>query len=284
MAKKTTVGEDRVVKVYDAEGATTAATVTLPASIFDVPLNVPLIHQVVEAQRAAARQGSASTKTRGDVSGGGKKPWRQKGTGRARQGSTRAPQWKGGGVVHGPHPRSYSQRTPKKMIAGALRSALSDRARNDAIYVFSALVSGEKPSTKAAIATLSHVTRAKKILVVVDRDSETARVTVLSYKNVPGVHVVWSDQLNTYDVVDADRVIFTEEALNAYIERVQAARRRGDAAETEKVESKVKGVEQKKSDKTSESYEADHSEELAKTAKAEAKEAKKAKKAKEDDK
>lgn len=286
MAKNITAGEDRVVKVYDAEGALTKATVTLPASIFDVPLNVPLIHQVVEAQRAAARQGTASTKTRGDVAGGGKKPWRQKGTGRARQGSIRAPQWKGGGVVHGPHPRSYAQRTPKKMIAGALRSALSDRARNDALYVFSALVSGEKPSTKAAIATLTKVTDSKKILVVVDRDGELARTTVLSYQNVPGVHVVWADQLNTYDVVDADRVIFTEDALDFYIQRVTAARA-ASSADSEEVESEVKGVEEKKADKTTASYEADHAEELAETAKAEAKKAKKAKKskkAKEDDK
>ena len=127
MAKNITAGEDRKVPVYDAEGAKTKATVVLPASIFDVALNIPLIHQVVEAQRAAARQGTHATKTRSEVSGGGKKPWRQKGTGRARQGSIRAPQWKGGAVVHGPQPRDYSQRTPKKMIAGALRSALSDR-------------------------------------------------------------------------------------------------------------------------------------------------------------
>lgn len=283
MAKKITVGEDRVVPVYDAEGVQTGKTVSLPASIFDVPLNIPLIHQVVEAQRAAARAGTASTKTRGEVSGGGRKPWRQKGTGRARQGSIRAPQWKGGGVVHGPKPRSYAQRTPKKMIAGALRSALSDRARNDAIYVFTDFVSTDKPSTKAAIATLRSVTDAKKVLVVVDRDSELADTTRRSYKNIPGVHVIWSDQINAYDVVDADRVAFTEAALSSYIQRVEAARARiADKAvrgEGETVESKIIAMDELKADKTTQSYEADHAKQLAKTAAAEA-----AKKAKEDEK
>lgn len=290
MAHNTTAAQDRTVKVYNAEGTVTKATVVLPASIFDVPLNIPLIHQVVEAQRAAARQGTAATKTRGDVAGGGKKPWRQKGTGRARQGSIRAPQWKGGGVVHGPQPRDYSQRTPKKMIAGALRSALSDRARNDALYVFSSLVEDAKPSTKAALNTLRSVTDAKKVLIALDRDSELAQATVLSYQNIPGVHVVWVDQLNTYDVVDADRVVFTEAALDSYINRVLAARGFHAGSASEEVESKVQGIDEKKADKTTESHEADDAKKLAKTAKAEAKKAtepkkaKKAKKAKEDDK
>ncbi|WP_099331618.1 50S ribosomal protein L4 [Actinomyces minihominis] len=226
MEQNIKLGEDRTLPVFDAEGAKTKATVVLPGSIFDVALNIPLIHQVVEAQRAAARQGTHATKTRAEVSGGGKKPWRQKGTGRARQGSIRAPQWKGGGVVHGPQPRDYSQRTPKKMIAGALRSALSDRARTDAIYVFSALVSSDVPSTKAAIATLAAVTDAKKVLIVIDRDQDLAEVTARSFKNIEGVHIVWADQLNTYDVVDSDRVVFTEAALNSYVERVNNARAR----------------------------------------------------------
>ncbi len=226
MEQNIKLGEDRTLPVFDAEGAKTKATVVLPGSIFDVALNIPLIHQVVEAQRAAARQGTHATKTRADVSGGGKKPWRQKGTGRARQGSIRAPQWKGGGVVHGPQPRDYSQRTPKKMIAGALRSALSDRARTDAIYVFSALVSADVPSTKAAIATLAAVTDAKKVLIVIDRDQDLAEVSARSFKNIDGVHIVWADQLNTYDVVDSDRVVFTEAALNSYVERVNNARAR----------------------------------------------------------
>src|SRR5207342_169677 len=127
-------------------------TVELPDEIFAAKVNVPLIHQVVVAQQAAARQGTHSTKTRGEVRGGGRKPYKQKGTGRARQGSTRAPQFTGGGVVHGPTPRSYDQRTPKKMKAAALRGALSDRARNGRVHVISALVTGDVPSTKAAAA------------------------------------------------------------------------------------------------------------------------------------
>ena len=129
--------------------------VDLPAEIFDVAVNVPLIHQVVVAQQAAARQGTASTKRRGEVRGGGRKPYKQKGTGRARQGSTRAPQFAGGGVVHGPKPRDYDQRTPKKMKAAALRGALSDRARNGRIHVVDSLVTGDVPSTKSALAALA---------------------------------------------------------------------------------------------------------------------------------
>src|SRR5579871_2963718 len=134
---------------------TTTLTVDLPAEIFDVPANVPLIHQVVVAQLAAARQGTHKTKTRGEVSGGGKKPYRQKGTGRARQGSTRAPQFTGGGVVHGPVPRDYAQRTPKKMKAAALRGALSDRAASERVFVVSAFVEGDVPRTKDALALLA---------------------------------------------------------------------------------------------------------------------------------
>ena len=148
----------------------TSGTVELPAEIFDVQTNVPLIHQVVVAQQAAARQGTHSTKTRGEVRGGGRKPYRQKGTGRARQGSTRAPQFAGGGVVHGPQPRDYSQRTPKKMKAAALRGALSDRARNGRVHVLSSLVEGDAPSTKAAVAALAAVSERKHLLVVVERD------------------------------------------------------------------------------------------------------------------
>lgn len=254
MAPKTaTVGADISVPVYDAEGAKTKKTVVLPGSIFDVPLNVPLIHQVVEAQRAAGRQGTASTKTRADVAGGGKKPWRQKGTGRARQGSIRAPQWKGGGVVHGPHPRDYSQRTPKKMIAGALRSALSDRARNDAILVFEGLLSTDVPSTKAALETLRNVTEARKVLVVIDREEFDAIKAAKSYSNIPGVHVLWADQLNTYDVVNADCVVITEAALDQYITRVQNARKHVAEQialdEAEVVDAKVRAIQVEKADK-----------------------------------
>ena len=190
------------------------AKVTLPAEVFDAKTNVALIHQVVVAQLAAARQGTASTKTRGDVRGGGKKPYRQKGTGRARQGSTRAPQFTGGGVVHGPQPRSYDQRTPKKMKAAALRGALSDRARNERVHVVSALVSGETPSTRTAAETLAKVTDRRNVLVVAERSDE---LTWKSLRNVSTVHLLEPGQLNTYDVLISDDVIFTQAALEAFL-------------------------------------------------------------------
>src|ERR1700752_1462022 len=189
-------------------------SIELPAELFDAPANVALMHQVVTAQRAAARQGTHSTKTRGEVSGGGRKPYRQKGTGRARQGSTRAPQFTGGGVVHGPKPRDYSQRTPKKMIAAALRGALSDRARNGRIHAVTELVEGQNPSTKSAKAFLATLTERKQVLVVIGRSDETG---ALSVRNLPGVHVLTPDQLNTYDVLKAGDVVFSVEALDAYI-------------------------------------------------------------------
>jgi len=189
-------------------------SVTLPAELFDVEPNIALMHQVVTAQLAAARQGTHSTKTRGEVSGGGKKPYRQKGTGRARQGSTRAPQFTGGGTVHGPKPRDYSQRTPKKMIAAALRGALSDRARNDRIHAVTELVSGQTPSTKSAKAFLGTITENRKLLLVIGHADQ---VGAKSVRNLPGVHVISPDQLNTYDVLNADDVVFSVEALNAYI-------------------------------------------------------------------
>ena len=189
-------------------------SIELPAALFDAPANIALMHQVVVAQRAAARQGTHSTKTRGDVRGGGRKPYRQKGTGRARQGSTRAPQFTGGGVVHGPQPRDYSQRTPKKMIAAALRSALSDRARNERIHAITELLEGQTPSTKSAKAFLGALTDRRKVLVVIGRSDE---VGAKSVRNLPGVHVISPDQLNTYDVLNADDVVFSVEALDAYI-------------------------------------------------------------------
>ncbi|MDN5546183.1 MAG: 50S ribosomal protein L4, partial [Rhodococcus sp. (in: high G+C Gram-positive bacteria)] len=189
-------------------------SVELPAEIFDVQVNVPLIHQVVVAQLAAARQGTHSTKTRAEVRGGGRKPYRQKGTGRARQGSTRAPQFAGGGVVHGPQPRDYSQRTPKKMKAAALRGALSDRARNERIHVITELVAGQTPSTKGAIAFLGEISDRKKLLLVVGRQDVAAWKSV---QNLEGVHPIAPDQLNTYDVLNADDVVFSVEALNAFI-------------------------------------------------------------------
>jgi len=188
--------------------------VDLPAEIFDVAVNVPLIHQVVVAQQAAARQGTASTKRRGEVRGGGRKPYKQKGTGRARQGSTRAPQFAGGGVVHGPKPRDYDQRTPKKMKAAALRGALSDRARNGRIHVVDSLVAGAAPSTKAALATLAGISDRRHFLVVLERNDT---VTWLSLRNAPDVHIVAVDQLNTYDVLASDDVVFSQGAYDAFV-------------------------------------------------------------------
>jgi len=197
--------------------AAAAATAQLPAEIFDAKVNVPLIHQVVVAQEAAARQGTHSTKRRGEVRGGGRKPYRQKGTGRARQGSTRAPQFAGGGVVHGPHPRSYDQRTPKKMKAAALRGALSDRARHDRVHVITGLVDGETPSTKTAVAALASLTgSAAHVLVVITASDSLTR---LSLRNVQGVHVLAQGQLNTRDVLVSDHVVFTQEALDGFVAR-----------------------------------------------------------------
>lgn len=190
------------------------AKVDLPAEIFDVELNVPLIHQVVVAQQAAARQGTHATKTRGEVRGGGRKPYKQKGTGRARQGSTRAPQFAGGGTVHGPQPRKYDQRTPKKMKAAALRGALSDRARNDRIHVVESLISADAPSTRTALKALASVSERGNFLVVLER---TDTVTWLSLRNAPEVHIVAVDQLNTYDVLASDDVVFTQAAYDAFV-------------------------------------------------------------------
>lgn len=202
------MSENRTVSVI----GTKSGKAELPAELFDVQTNVPLIHQVVVAQQAAARQGTHSTKTRGEVAGGGAKPWRQKGTGRARQGSRRAPQWTGGGVVHGPQPRSYAQRTPKKMIVAALRGALSDRARDGRVHVIAELVAGETPSTKAALAALAKIGDSK-LLVVLDRDEDVAW---LSLRNAPSVHALAVDQLNAYDVLISDDVVFTSAALAAF--------------------------------------------------------------------
>ena len=201
------------VDVLDASGKK-AGSVELPAEIFEVQTNVPLIHQVVVAQLAAARQGTADTKSRGEVRVGGKKPYKQKGTGRARQGSTRAPQFAGGGVVHGPSPRDYSQRTPKKMKAAALRGALSDRARHGRVHVVSSLLGGEAPSTKTASAALAAISEAARVLVVLDRTDE---LTWKSLRNVGRAHLLFADQLNTYDVLCADSVVFTSGALEAFL-------------------------------------------------------------------
>ena len=199
------------VTVKTPAGAS-AGSVELPSDIFDAQVNVGLLHQVVVAQLAAARQGTHQAKRRGEVSGSGKKPFKQKGTGRARQGSIRAPQYRGGGVVHGPKPRDYEQRTPKKMKSAALRGALSDRARNGNVHVLSAIVEGQKPNTKSALAAINSVSTAKNILVVVDR---TDLVSWMSLRNVDAIHLVAVDQLNTYDVLVSDDVVFTKAAIEA---------------------------------------------------------------------
>ena len=201
--------------VHTADGAT-KGSVDLPAEFFDREASVALMHQVVNAQLAAARQGTHATKTRGMVSGGGKKPFRQKGTGRARQGSTRAPHFTGGGTVHGPQPRSYVQRTPKKMIKAALAGALTNRAQNERIHIVEDLVPGQTPSTKSARAFIERLTDRKSVLLVIGRDDVNSR---LSARNLPGVHIIEPTQLNAYDVLNADDVVFSVEALHTFVNR-----------------------------------------------------------------
>ena len=193
---------------------TSAGSVDLPAAIFDVPANVPLLHQVVVAQLAAARQGTHKAKNRGEVSGSGVKPFKQKGTGRSRQGSIRQPEHRGGGVVHGPVPRDYAQRTPKKMIAAALLGALSDRARGGRLQIVDALVAGEAPSTKTAAELIARVAPGKNVLVVLDRADEIAWKSV---RNLQSLHVLTWDQLNAYDVLVSDDIVFTQSAFEAFV-------------------------------------------------------------------
>jgi len=230
------------IDLLNAEGEK-GGTVALPDDLFDVTTNIPLIHQVVTAQLAAARQGTHSTKTRGEVSGGGIKPWRQKGTGRARQGSRRAPQWVGGGIVHGPQPRSYKQKTPKQMVQAALLGTLSDRARDGRVFVIDALMTGDAPSTKKAAATLATLGTFRTVLVVLDRDDVTSW---LSVRNLPQVHAIAADQLNAYDVVVADAVLFTRAAIEIFVAakgssvtvKVAAAKKKADKAEVDDAEAK----------------------------------------------
>ncbi len=201
------------LEVVDAQGKK-SGSVDLPEAIFGAETNVPLIHQVVTAQLAAARQGTHKTKNRGEVSGSGVKPFKQKGTGRARQGSVRAPEHRGGGIVHGPVPRDYSQRTPKKMIAAALTGLLSDRARANRLHVVESFGLGDKPSTKSAREVLAALAPSKRVLVVLDREDETS---ALSLRNLPQVHVLNWDQLNAYDVVVSDDLVFTKAAFDAFV-------------------------------------------------------------------
>ncbi|NRG40317.1 50S ribosomal protein L4 [Rathayibacter sp. VKM Ac-2835] len=209
------------VDIIDVQGNKSGAF-ELPAELFDVQTNIPLIHQVVVAQLAAARQGTHSTKNRGEVSGAGRKPFKQKGTGRARQGSIRAPHMTGGGVVHGPTPRSYAQRTPKKMIAAALLGALSDRARGARIHVVESLALGDTPKTKDVLVLLDALSVSRNVLVVLERDDFVAE---LSLRNVPFVHILPSDQLNAYDVLVADDIVFTKAALDAFVASKSGAKK-----------------------------------------------------------
>jgi large subunit ribosomal protein L4 len=229
-----TSAQVRTVEVQSPAGKV-GGSVELPAHVFDAPANIPLMHQVVNAQLAAARQGTHSTKTRGEVRGGGRKPYRQKGTGRARQGSIRAPQFTGGGVVHGPVPRDYSQRTPKKMKAAALRGALSDRARDGRVHVVESFGDAETPSTRTALKVLTGVTERPKALVVLDRADE---ITWLSLRNVPTVHLIAVDQLNPYDVLCSDDVVFTKAAFDAFVEAAPKGRpvERAESTDAEEAE------------------------------------------------
>jgi large subunit ribosomal protein L4 len=219
------------VDIMTPEGKA-SGKIELPAEVFDVPVNIPLIHQVVVAQLAAARQGTHSTKTRAEVSGGGRKPHKQKGTGRARQGSIRAPQYAGGGISHGPQPRSYEQRTPKKMKSAALRGALSDRAREGRIHIVSELVSGDAPSTKGATATLKALNVEGQILIVLTREEAVAW---LSLRNLGDVAIVAPDQLNTYDVLISDHLVFTQGAYETFV----AGPAKGKGAKAVATESEV---------------------------------------------
>ena len=201
------------VDVLDVAGKKTG-TANLPTELFDVQTNVPLIHQVVVAQLAAARQGTQSTKRHGEVQGTGKKPFKQKGTGRARQGSLRAPQMRGGYVTHGPKPRTYEQRTPKKMIAAATQGALSDRARNGRLHIVDSFKLGDKPSTKAAADIILKLTQRRNVLVVLDRSDD---VSYKSLRNIQNLAVLPVDQINAYDILKSDDVIFTKAALDAFV-------------------------------------------------------------------
>jgi len=201
------------IEIKNASGKA-AGSIDLPAELFDVQTNVPLIHQVVVAQLAAARQGTSKVKNRGEVSGGGKKPFKQKGTGRARQGSTRSPNQRHGGVSHGPVPRSYAQRTPKKMIAAALRGLLSDRARNSRIHVVTEILASDSPSTKGALAAVRQFSDRKQLLVVISREEVDAW---RSLRNATDMHLIVPDQLNAYDVVKSDDVVFTHQAIKDFL-------------------------------------------------------------------
>jgi len=227
-----TSNDSKSLDVTDTSGKK-VGSVELPADVFDVQTNVPLIHQVVVAQRAAARQGTHNTLRRGEVSGAGRKPFKQKGTGRARQGSIRAPHMTGGGIAHGPHPRDYSQRTPKKMIAAALRGALSDRARGERLHVIDSLSVGNLPSTKAVAGLLAGIAPSKNVLIVLQRDDE---LSYKSVRNLATVHVLPFDQLNAYDVLVSDDIVFTKGAFDSFV--AWATKRESTVVASDKTASK----------------------------------------------
>ncbi len=215
------------IDVVDTKGKK-VASVDLPAAVFDVQTNVPLIHQVVTAQLAAARQGTHKTKGRGEVSGSGVKPFKQKGTGRARQCSVRAPEHRGVSIVHGPTSRDYAQRTPNKMVAAALKGSLSDRVRADRLHVVDSFGIDGSPSTKAAAAVIAALTTGKNVLIVVTREDD---LSLKSVRNLTGVHVLPWDQLNAYDVLISDDILFTKSAYEAFV----AAQSGEKAAKNEEV-------------------------------------------------
>jgi large subunit ribosomal protein L4 len=217
------------VEVKNAEGKK-VGSVDLPSDIFDAQTNIPLIHQVVTAQLAAARQGTQKAKNRGETSGSGKKPFKQKGTGRARQGSVRAPLQRGGGAAHAVRPRDYAQRTPKKMIAAALRGVLSDRARNERIHVIDSVTGA--PSTKAALAAVRQFSDRRHLLVVISRTEDAAW---RSLRNAENLHLLVPDQLNAYDLLKSDDVVFSETAINDFLK----ARAAGKGAKSVARESEV---------------------------------------------
>jgi large subunit ribosomal protein L4 len=198
------------VDVRDVKGEVVAQR-ELPAELFEAPVNVAVMHEVVRAGMAAQRAGTHSTKTRGDVSGGGRKPWRQKGTGRARQGSIRAPQWSGGGVAHGPKPRDHSIRVNKKVKKAALRSALSDAAQTGKLAVVDGLAF-DGPRTKDAVALFAALELEGRVLVVVAAPDDAMEK---SFRNLPNAKVDYPGNLSTFDLLYADRVLFTTEALDA---------------------------------------------------------------------
>ena len=215
------------IKKSDGEKA---GTIELDEQIFGIEPNVAVMHQVVNAQLAAKRAGTHNTKTRAEVRGGGAKPWKQKGTGRARAGSSRIPHWRGGGIALGPKPRHYSQRTPKKMKKLALRSALSDRATSNNVFVVESW-DFETPNTKAAKLALEAIGAEGKVLVVVDiQDSNTHK----SFRNLGHVNVLSADQLNVFDILVSDSVVFTKSSLPSIeVEDVSAAKASQSTGEDE---------------------------------------------------